>query len=60
MVLNLFVYKTLDARHRPRTITTKFVIGMTFSVLSMSTAGLVEIFRQDQCQEGTIINLIIQ
>ncbi len=51
LIFNTFVYKFLDARHRPLTIETKFIIGMCFASITMLIAGSVEKIRQDGCDK---------
>lgn len=52
LIFNLFLYKYLNDRNQVSTITYKFVIGMCFASLSMCVSGLVEIFRQQKCNDG--------
>ena len=52
MIFNLFVYKRLSNPSRPLSIGRKLVIGMILASLSMCIAGIVEIFRQNQCISG--------
>lgn len=49
LILNIFVYKYLEARNRSLTISTKFIISMCFSCLTMCITGGIEILRQDYC-----------
>ncbi|CAF0739285.1 unnamed protein product [Adineta ricciae] len=49
MIFNLFVYKRLSNPSRTLSIRRKLVIGMILASLSMCIAGIVEIFRQNQC-----------
>lgn len=58
MILNLLVYRFIDASHRPVTILTKFIIGMSFAFLSMVSAGSVEISRQSHCSESKVSHII--
>ncbi len=46
LILNMCVYKYLDARKRSLTIGAKFVIGMCFAFICMIIAGTVETCRQ--------------
>jgi hypothetical protein len=49
LVLNIFVYKYMDARNKPLTIETKAAIGMCFAFICMCIAGTVETCRQHGC-----------
>lgn len=48
-LLNMFVYKRLKTDNPVKLLTAKFAIGMVFASLTMCTAGVVEIFRWDEC-----------
>lgn len=49
VILNVFVYKRLDARNRQISIATKFLIGMIFACATMCLTGSIEIVRQEGC-----------
>ena len=56
MILNIFIYKILDGRHRSLTITIKFVIGMFLASMTMFMAGGVEVRRQNHCPGGRVLH----
>jgi hypothetical protein len=56
LILTGFVYKYLDTRNKSLIITMRFVFGMFFAFSSMCIAGVVEIFRQNQCIPGRVFN----
>jgi hypothetical protein len=48
----MFVYKRLNnekVKNAAMILTDKFVIGMCFASITMCITGIVENFRQDQC-----------
>lgn len=49
MILNMFLYKCVDARNRSLSVTIKFVIGMCFAVLCMLIAGTIQTYTSDEC-----------
>lgn len=53
IILNVFVYKSLQARNRSLTIATKFVIGMCFALFTMCITAGIEYLRQYDCPENT-------
>lgn len=52
VILNVFIYKFLQARNRSLTIATKFVIGMCFALLTMCITAGIEYLRQYECPEN--------
>jgi acid phosphatase family membrane protein YuiD len=56
LILNIFIYKYLDAQNRAVIITAKFTIGMCFAVITMCIAGGVEMLRQNRCSTGKLLN----
>lgn len=58
LILHIFVYKYFDAWDKEVLIIGKFIIGMVFSLISMCTAGVVEVFRQKQCIGSKIFAVI--
>lgn len=57
-ILNSCVYKHLPAKSEQFSMRLRISIGMIFAALSMCTTGVVEMFRQESCDETNSSQLI--